>query len=101
MGNHPQSSLSPERIEAIIVAAGRGTRLGGKTTKSMKLLGGKPLFAHAVETFQKISDISGIIVVVGLEEVEVARHWIQKLNIPKSLQWFPAAKNAATLYRRD
>jgi len=101
MGKMPMP-LSPERIETIIVAAGRGTRLQGSigsctrsgtptmgytttdnVAKSMRLLGGKPLFAHAVETFQKSSDISGIIVVVGLEDVEVARHWIQKLQYSK------------------
>ena len=92
MGNHPQSSLSPERTEAIIVAAGRGIRLGGEITKSMRLLGRKPLFAHAIETFQKKSDISGIIVVVSLEDVEIARHWIQKLQYSKVIAVVPGGK---------
>jgi 2-C-methyl-D-erythritol 4-phosphate cytidylyltransferase len=92
MGNHPQSIPDSKRTEAIIVAAGRGVRLGGEIAKSMRSLGGIPLFAHAVGTFQKIPDISGIIVVVGSEDVETTRHWIQKLQFTKVVAIVPGGR---------
>jgi 2-C-methyl-D-erythritol 4-phosphate cytidylyltransferase/2-C-methyl-D-erythritol 2,4-cyclodiphosphate synthase len=35
----------------IIVAAGRGTRMGGEVPKQWRMLAGKPVLAHAVEAF--------------------------------------------------
>jgi 2-C-methyl-D-erythritol 4-phosphate cytidylyltransferase / 2-C-methyl-D-erythritol 2,4-cyclodiphosphate synthase len=54
---------SKTKIAAIIVAAGRGARAGGKIPKQWQTLMGKPVIAWSIETFLKNSKISQVIVV--------------------------------------
>lgn len=44
---------SKTKIAVIIVAAGRGTRAGGKIPKQWQTLMGKPVIAWSIETFLK------------------------------------------------
>jgi 2-C-methyl-D-erythritol 4-phosphate cytidylyltransferase len=76
-------SPTPERTEAIIVAAGQGLRLGGEVAKWIRVLGDKPLFAHAVAAFELVSDIDRLILVVPAGEVETGWHWIHKFKFTK------------------
>lgn len=48
---------------AVILAGGRGVRLGGDIPKQMLNLGGKPVIAWAVDTFHKHDSIDKIIIV--------------------------------------
>ena len=52
------------KIKAIIVAAGRGTRIKSRIPKALMLLAGQPLFLHALKIFQKNVKIAGTILVV-------------------------------------
>ncbi|MBN1575322.1 MAG: 2-C-methyl-D-erythritol 4-phosphate cytidylyltransferase, partial [Chitinispirillaceae bacterium] len=61
-----------ERCDAVIVAAGSGTRLGYDLPKAFVPLGGKPLLAHSLETFRAHQDIDRIILVVPAELVDRA-----------------------------
>jgi 2-C-methyl-D-erythritol 4-phosphate cytidylyltransferase len=54
----------PEKASAIIVAGGRGRRLGGPTPKGFVALGGTPLFAHALRQFDSHGSIVEVILVV-------------------------------------
>src|SRR5262249_26733215 len=54
---------------AVIVAAGRGTRLGGDVPKPFRSLGGSTLVAHAVRALVACPGIEGAIVVVAPEEI--------------------------------
>jgi|TARA_B110000091_G_scaffold97592_1_gene106139 2-C-methyl-D-erythritol 4-phosphate cytidylyltransferase/2-C-methyl-D-erythritol 2,4-cyclodiphosphate synthase len=54
---------SKTKIAVIIVAAGRGTRAGGKIPKQWQTLMGKPVIAWSIETFLKNLKISQVIVV--------------------------------------
>ncbi len=40
--------MRPEPVVAVVVAAGSGVRLGGDVPKALRMLGGRPLVAHAV-----------------------------------------------------
>jgi 2-C-methyl-D-erythritol 4-phosphate cytidylyltransferase len=92
MANRQQSIPQSTRTEAIIVAAGRGARLGGKVAKSMRLLGGKPLFAHPVDRFLQVAEIQSIILVVASEDIEVARRWIPQHQFSKPISVVPGGK---------
>ena len=48
---------------AVILAAGRGGRLGSKTPKPLVKINGKPIIKHIVDTFLKFKNIKIIIVV--------------------------------------
>lgn len=51
------------KAAAIIVAAGRSTRMGGIDKVLADLLG-KPVIAHTIEAFERAANISGIVLVV-------------------------------------
>ena len=68
----------------IIVAAGQGTRLGGDVAKSMRLLGDKPLFAHAMGIFDQIPAVQKLILVTPPDNIDLANDWVRKLKFSKS-----------------
>jgi len=55
-------------VSAIIAAAGQGKRMNLPINKQYLLLGGKPVLAHTLETFQRCLFIDEMIVVVQAEE---------------------------------
>ena len=75
-----------------MVAAGQGSRLGGGTAKSMRILGDKPLFAHALATLERITRIEGVVLAVPGNAVQAARQWIEKLRFMKVLAVVPGGK---------
>ena len=54
---------------AIIVAAGRGTRAGGDLPKQWQTLAGRPVAAHAIETFAAHPAISQLILVLHPDDI--------------------------------
>ena len=52
-------------VTALIVAAGKGERLGGAVPKQYQLLGGKPVLRWAVEALLGHSGIRNASVVIG------------------------------------
>jgi len=48
---------------AVILAGGKGLRLGNRIPKQMLMLGNKPVIAWSVDTFHKINLIDKIIIV--------------------------------------
>lgn len=57
--------MSQPRISVLIVAAGRGTRLGGETPKQYRPLLGRPVLAHAVDGVRRALPDAGIVCVIG------------------------------------
>ena len=69
--NSPADSTS-QRIGAVIVAAGRSSRMGG-VDKTFAPLLGAPLIAHTVEAFEAHPGISDIVLVLADESVQRGR----------------------------
>ena len=65
------------RVTAIIVAGGRGTRVGGDVPKQLRMVGGRTLLEHALAPFDRCSLIDDLIVVLPDRFSEVVN-----LNIP-------------------
>jgi molybdenum cofactor cytidylyltransferase len=59
------------RVGVIVLAAGRGSRFGNESPKTLARLGERPLVAHAVES-AKSSGLRPLVVVVGCSAAEVA-----------------------------
>ncbi len=70
-------------ISAIILAAGRGTRLQTPLPKAYIALGGKPLLAYSLEKFAECEDISELIVVIHPDDDELFHKL--KLTLPKPI----------------
>ncbi|HEY7514330.1 MAG TPA: 2-C-methyl-D-erythritol 4-phosphate cytidylyltransferase [Vicinamibacteria bacterium] len=58
---------------AIIVAAGRGERMGASRPKAFLDLAGRPLLRRSALVFEAAPSVDGIVAVVPAEEVEAAR----------------------------
>ncbi|WP_413993527.1 bifunctional 2-C-methyl-D-erythritol 4-phosphate cytidylyltransferase/2-C-methyl-D-erythritol 2,4-cyclodiphosphate synthase [Labrys okinawensis] len=54
------------RVAALIVAAGRGSRVGGSLPKQYRLLGGQSVLARTLSLFEHHPDIDSITTVIGL-----------------------------------
>lgn len=61
------------RTTAVIVAAGRGERLGEATPKQFLLCAGHPLAWHAVDRFCRSGEVDEVVVVLPQEE-DLERH---------------------------
>lgn len=70
-------------VGVVIVAAGRGTRMGTVENKQYLLLQGKPIIVHTLEVFQQHELISEIVLVTGKEDIERCREWIQHYKLDK------------------
>lgn len=62
-----------EKVGVVIVAAGRGTRMGTAESKQFLPIGGKPILFHTLEAFQRMACVDHIVVVVGEQDVDRCR----------------------------
>ncbi|WP_176591143.1 bifunctional 2-C-methyl-D-erythritol 4-phosphate cytidylyltransferase/2-C-methyl-D-erythritol 2,4-cyclodiphosphate synthase [Sphingobium sp. EM0848] len=62
-----------EKTVALLVAAGQGNRAGGEIPKQFRLIGGKPVLAHAVDALLAHPAIDSVTVVVGAGQESAAR----------------------------
>jgi 2-C-methyl-D-erythritol 4-phosphate cytidylyltransferase len=58
---------------AIIVAAGRGERLGGEVPKGLRSLGGQPLYRHSVDAASACDRVNQIVLVIPDGRVELVQ----------------------------
>ncbi len=68
---------------AVIVAAGKGKRMGTKISKQFLPLGEKEILAHTVEKFEKADAIRDIILVTGREAVQDVREMAREYGWKK------------------
>ena len=66
---------------ALIVAAGKGQRLGGGLPKQYRLLGGKPVLRRAVEALASHPAIARVRVVVGAGQQELADDALANIDV--------------------
>jgi len=65
---------------AILVAAGRGERMGSSRPKAFLELGGETLLARSARAFEVAPCVSGLVAVVPEAEVETARRLLASLR---------------------
>jgi 2-C-methyl-D-erythritol 4-phosphate cytidylyltransferase len=68
---------------AIVVAAGKGTRLGGDRAKQFLELGGVPIIVHALRQFENCREISEVITVLPAEDTAGFQSVIQEHALKK------------------
>lgn len=84
-------------VGAVIVAAGRGTRMGTAESKQYLLLQGKPIIVHTLEVFQQHELISGIVLVAGQEDIERCREWVEAYKLDKVKAVVPGGSGTSAL----
>ncbi|MBR4284264.1 MAG: 2-C-methyl-D-erythritol 4-phosphate cytidylyltransferase [Anaerotignum sp.] len=68
---------------AVIVAAGKGRRMGTEVSKQFLPLGGKEILAHSVEKFEKADNIRNIVLVTGEDSLQDVRDMAQEYGWKK------------------
>ena len=70
------------KIDVIILAAGKGTRMGSNTPKVLSKLASKPLLQHVIDTCSQLSN-SKLHIVVGVGKNQVK----ESVLTPKGTNW--------------
>jgi 2-C-methyl-D-erythritol 4-phosphate cytidylyltransferase/2-C-methyl-D-erythritol 2,4-cyclodiphosphate synthase len=71
---------------ALIVAAGKGERLGGGLPKQYRVLGGKPMLRRAVEALASHPAIATVRVVIGAGQEEFATKSLEGLEVGRLIE---------------
>ena len=69
---------------AIVVAAGKGTRLGGDRPKQFLELGGVPVIIHTLRQFERCTQINEVITVLPAEDSAGFESLAQKFELRKA-----------------
>lgn len=83
-----ETELTPQ-AGVIVVAAGRGTRMGTKESKQFLFLQDKPIIVHTLEVFDRHPLISEIVLVTGEQDVDRCRAWVAEYGIKKQVKVIP------------
>ncbi|MCZ8523797.1 MULTISPECIES: 2-C-methyl-D-erythritol 4-phosphate cytidylyltransferase [Paenibacillus] len=81
-----------DKLGIIIVAAGRGSRMGTKESKQYLLLDGKPIIVHTLEQFEKISAVEEIVLVTGREDLQRCSAYAAQYGLSKLKHIIPGGK---------
>ena len=73
-------------VTALIVAAGKGERLGGGVPKQYRPIGGKPVLRWAVEALAGHAAIDQVCVVIGKGQQELAEDVLRDLDVGSLIQ---------------
>ena len=63
-------------IYAVILAGGKGLRLGGGVPKQLLPLGGKPVITWSVEAFNSVDEIDRIIIVAEKNSLQTVKEML-------------------------
>ena len=70
--------MCDSRIDAIIVAGGRGLRMGGDMPKQYQMLAGEPVLCRTLKAFQMHELIDSIVLVVHADDIDYCRDKVLK-----------------------
>jgi len=80
-----------EKVGAVIVAAGKGERMGG-IDKMFTQLGDKPILVRVIDTFQKCQPVDQIVVVINKENLELCRRLVTEQGWTKITRICPGGE---------
>ena len=81
------------KTDALIAAAGKGQRMGGKMKKQFITLNGKPLLLYTLKAFEEFAGIEHLYLVLDEGDFEYCKgEIIQKYGITKVSQLIPGGE---------
>ena len=72
-------------VGVVIVAAGKGTRVGGAELKQFRWVAGKPMLLHSLQTFMQRPDVAMVVCVLPREYAGDPPPWIFQCDIDRLL----------------
>jgi len=85
---------------AIVVAAGKGTRLGGDRPKQFLELAGVPIIVHTLRQFERCREISEVVTVLPAEETAGFESAVNRFNLQKVKRVIAGGATRAQSVRR-
>lgn len=70
-------------LGVVIVAAGKGLRMGTAERKQYLILGDKPIVSHTLQLFERIPEVDHIVLVVGKDDIARCEAYIEQQGIRK------------------
>ena len=77
----PSASAVRQNLAIVLVAAGRGERVGGAVPKQFVPFGGEPLFLHSLRTLQRTRLAQRTVVVVPAQWEARVAGWLQQAGL--------------------
>lgn len=71
------------QLGVVVVAAGKGSRMGTKESKQYLDLNDKPILVHTLALFERMTEVDTIALVTGAEDVERCRGYVEQYNLTK------------------
>ncbi|UJF33657.1 2-C-methyl-D-erythritol 4-phosphate cytidylyltransferase [Paenibacillus hexagrammi] len=71
------------KVGAVIVAAGKGSRMRSAESKQYLQLGDKPILVHTLQLFQNITEVDEIVLVVPAADVQRCKDLVNIYSITK------------------
>lgn len=71
------------RCGVVVVAAGRGTRMGTSESKQFLQLRGKPILVYTLELFQRMPLIEAIVLVTGADDIARCEAYVRDYSLTK------------------
>lgn len=71
------------KLAVVVVAAGKGTRMGTAVSKQFLLLQDKPILMHTLETFEHAREVDEIVIVTGKDDVSMVGELVKKGHFVK------------------
>jgi 2-C-methyl-D-erythritol 4-phosphate cytidylyltransferase len=68
---------------AVIVAAGRGRRMGAAENKAYLPVAGRPVLSHTLEAFERCGSVRSVVIVAADDEIERAWELVRKDRLRK------------------
>lgn len=82
-----------ERNTAVVLAAGRGSRMGSSVHKQYLLIGGKPVLYYSLKQFEDFAGVDEVILVTGKDEMDYCREQIvEKYGLKKVKKIVPGGR---------
>ncbi len=70
----------------IVVAAGKGSRMGTVESKQYLRLQDKPIIIHTLEVFERSEVVGDIVVVTGADDTDRCQEWITQYGLRKVIK---------------
>jgi 2-C-methyl-D-erythritol 4-phosphate cytidylyltransferase len=80
------------KLGAVIVAAGKGSRMKTTESKQFLQLGNRPILVHTLQLFQSITEIGQIMLVVGEADLERCHSYVREYSLDKVVQVIAGGK---------
>ncbi|MGZ9587204.1 2-C-methyl-D-erythritol 4-phosphate cytidylyltransferase [Paenibacillus marinisediminis] len=72
-----------QRFGVVVVAAGKGTRMGTPESKQFLLLQDKPVLVHTLERFERMEQCETIVLVTSSHDVARCESWAEQYGLAK------------------